>query len=156
MSAEVTADSMASLMGASNRPAGGSRPFPNFFPQAQRDFAARLKWSVTPAYADANHEPAAQVAGPLELLASPGQRVRLHGSASDPDGDAVSLRWWQFHTGTYPGAVEIRNPSAPQAEALIPADAQPGQTLHLILEAEDQGTPALTRYQRVVITVRGR
>ncbi|MDX2282738.1 MAG: DUF1593 domain-containing protein [Bacteroidia bacterium] len=150
----VTADSMASLFGAPERSAAG-RPYPNFFPQAQRDFAARLLWSVSPRYADANHEPAVQVAGPLEMLAWPGQRVRLHGSASDPDGDAVSLRWWQFHTGTYHGQVEVRHASAPQAEVLIPQDAQPGQTVHLILEASDDGSPALTRYQRVVITVRG-
>jgi hypothetical protein len=35
-----------------------------------------------------------------------------------------------------------------------PSDARPGQTIHLILEATDDGTPALTSYQRVVATVR--
>jgi hypothetical protein len=35
----------------------------------------------------------------------------------------------------------------------VPADAKPGQTIHLILEATDSGTPALTRYQRVVLTI---
>jgi hypothetical protein len=34
-----------------------------------------------------------------------------------------------------------------------PADAMPGQTIHLILEATDNGTPALTRYQRIVVSV---
>ena len=32
-------------------------PQPNFAPAAQNDFAARMKWSVTPTYAGANHEP---------------------------------------------------------------------------------------------------
>jgi hypothetical protein len=32
-------------------PADGNQP--DFFPAAQRDFAARLKWSVTPRFADA-------------------------------------------------------------------------------------------------------
>ena len=36
------------------------------------------------------------------------------------------------------------------------ADAAPGQTIHLILEATDNGTPALTRYQRLVVTVQGK
>jgi hypothetical protein len=32
-------------------------------------------------------------------------------------------------------------------------DAKSGQTIKLLLEATDDGTPALTRYQRVVVTV---
>ena len=35
----------------------------------------------------------------------------------------------------------------------VPVDAQTGQTIHVILEATDRGTPALTRYQRVVVIV---
>ena len=35
----------------------------------------------------------------------------------------------------------------------VPNDAQPGQTIHVILEATDSGTPSLTRYQRVILTV---
>ena len=35
----------------------------------------------------------------------------------------------------------------------MPADAQPGQTIHAILEVTDNGTRPLTRYQRVVVTV---
>jgi hypothetical protein len=35
----------------------------------------------------------------------------------------------------------------------VPNDATPGQTIQLVLEATDDGTPALTRYQRVVVSV---
>jgi len=38
----------------------------------------------------------------------------------------------------------------------IPKDAVAGQTIHMILEATDNGTPTLTSYQRVIITVRDR
>ena len=38
-----------------------------FFPSAQEDFAARLKWSVTPKYPDANHAPVAQIEGPQNM-----------------------------------------------------------------------------------------
>ena len=44
-------------------------PFPNFWPAAQRDFAARLKWSITPRYQDANHEPKVSIDGPLNIRA---------------------------------------------------------------------------------------
>jgi hypothetical protein len=36
----------------------------------------------------------------------------------------------------------------------VPADAKPGDTIHLILEVTDDGTPALKHYQRVIVTVK--
>jgi hypothetical protein len=128
--------------------------YPDFFPAAQNDFAARLKWSVTAQYKDANHEPIVKIAGPLGIMASAGQKIRLNGVVSDPDGNAVSVTWWQFRVGTYPCKVVISNPGSAQTEILIPKDATGGQTIHIILEATDNGTPSLTRYQRVIITVR--
>ena len=130
--------------------------YPNFFPQAQRDFAARLKWSVTPKYAGANHEPIVKIEGPLNVLASAGEKIRLNGAVSDPDGDAFSVKWWQFRVGSYPNEVTLSNPASPQTQVLIPSDAVGGQTIHLIFEATDNGMPALTRYQRVVIIVRNK
>ena len=151
MSAEAMADRMSAINDQQNKVAV---PYPDFFPKAQNDFAARLKWSVTPRYADANHEPLVRIEGPLNILASPGQKIRLNGLVSDPDGDAITVKWWQFHVGSYPGKVELSNPDSLQAEVLIPDDVLAGQTIHIILEATDNGAPALTRYQRVVIFVR--
>jgi len=125
-------------------------PFPNFWPAAQLDFAARMKWSVTPQFKDANHEPKVSIKGPLSIKGKPGQKVKLKGVASDPDGDKVSLKWWQFKAGSYPGDITIVNPSALTAEVTVPKDAVKGQTIHCILEATD-GT--LTRYQRAIITI---
>jgi hypothetical protein len=81
--------------------------YPDFFPAVQRDFAARLKWSVTPKYADANHAPIVEIEGPLNVLAAKGETIRLNGIASDPDGDKVAVKWWQFQVGSYPGLVSI-------------------------------------------------
>jgi hypothetical protein len=128
--------------------------YPDFFPQAQRDFAARLKWSVTAKYTDANHEPVVKIEGPLIVLATAGEKIRLNGFVSDPDGNSVSIKWWQFQSGSYPGKVVISSPNSVQTEILIPNDAMAGQTVHLILEATDNGTPSLTRYQRIIITVK--
>jgi len=58
--------------------------------------------------------------------------------------------------GSYPGKVEISTPNATQTKLMIPKDAVPGQTIHLILQATDDGRPPLTAYQRVIITVRGK
>jgi len=126
-----------------------------FFAAAQHDFAARLKWSVTPTYAGANHEPVVEVDGPLAVEARAGQAVRLRGRVADPDRDAVTARWWHYQDGsTYPGAVAIPDAASLDAAITIPGDAQPGHTIHVILEATDNGSPSLTRYQRVVVTVR--
>jgi hypothetical protein len=130
--------------------------YPDFFPQAQRDFAARIKWSVTPAYKNANHAPDAKIEGPLSIMASAGQKIRINGEISDPDGDAVSIKWWQFRVGSYPSKVEISNQDKAQTEVIIPSDAIGGQTIHMILEATDNGTPALTKYQRIIITVKNK
>ena len=150
-SQQAMAATMSSLTEKLNKIANG---YPDFFPAAQRDFAARLKWCVTPKYADANHAPIIEVEGPLNILASPGEIIRLNGSLSDPDGDKVSTKWWQFMVGTYPNAVAISNANTMQAKVTIPKDASAGQTIHVILEATDNGSPSLTTYQRIIITVK--
>ena len=152
-SAQAMATRLSTVNDESNQSAK-ALSYPNFFPAAQRDFAARLIWSVTPKYASANHEPVVKIEGPLNVLASAGEKIRINGAVSDPDGDAVSINWWQFQVGSYPNKVIISNPDSMRTEVLIPNDAAPGQTIHLILEATDNGKPALTRYQRVIITVK--
>jgi hypothetical protein len=87
-------------------------------------------------------------------MASAGEKIRLSGDVSDPDGNKVTVKWWQFQVGTYPKTVNIINPASLQTEVEIPKDAVSGQTIHIVLEATDNGMPALTRYARVVVTVR--
>jgi len=128
--------------------------FPDFFPAAQLDFAGRLKWSVTPKYSDVNHAPVVKIEGPLNVLASPGETIKLNGNVSDPDRDKVSIKWWQFQVGTYPGKISISNANSGQSKILIPKDAVSGQTIHVILEVTDNGSPLLTAYQRVIISVK--
>jgi hypothetical protein len=149
---DTSQQAMASALNSMSKTA---EAYPDFFPAAQHDFAARLKWSVTPKYADANHEPVVKIEGPLNVLASPGETIRLNGNVSDPDGDKVSINWWQFNVGSYPGKVAIANADSLQTRVTVPKNAVAGQTIHLILEARDNGTPVLTSYQRVIVTVRG-
>ena len=147
-----------------NRPQGQRRQAPSprtfaisnrFFVQSQNDFAARLKWSVTPNYKDANHEPKVSIIGPLDLTAKAGSTVTLQGKVSDPDHNTVKVIWWQYNdAGTYAGDVHIADPTSLKTAVVIPADAKLGDTIHLILEGTDDGTPPLTQYQRVVITIK--
>ena len=138
--------------GPSTRPPS---PQPNFTPAAQNNFAARMKWAVTPSYAGANHEPTVTIRGSAHVDARPGETVRLDAITSDPDGNAVAVRWWRWkHVDTYPGEVSLSEPTALAVSLQVPGDATPGQTIQLVLEATDNGTPALTRYRRVIVSVR--
>ena len=137
--------------GPSTRP---SSPRPNFTPAAQNGFAARMKWSVTQTYAGANHEPVLVLRGGARIAARPGETIRLEGAVSDPDGNAVAVRWWRWKdVDTYPGDVSVSAPTSLVARLQVPSDAEPGQTIQLVLEATDNGTPALTSYQRIIVTV---
>ena len=125
-----------------------------FFAAAQNDFADRLKWAVTPNFRDANHPPQVKLNNPVDISARPGGTVNLQAEVSDPDRDAVSVKWWQHNdAGTYPGDVTFSAPTALNTTFRVPDDAQPGQTIDVVLEATDDGTPHLTRYQRVIVTV---
>lgn len=123
----------------------------NFLPAAQNELAARFHWTVASSYADANHHP--QITAPLSLSARPGAKVNIKASVKDPDGDTVNLKWWQFKVGSYEGDVTVDSPSTAATTFTVPADAKTGDTIHLILEAQDNGSPALTRYHRVIVTV---
>lgn len=134
-----------------------------WFNAAQQDFAARMQWTVTPKYDDANHRPVVTVNGPLNVTAAPGETVRLSATASDPDGDALTSKWWQYtDADTYTGNVALTTPDTlatsfeVPANSVVPPNAVPGQTIHLILEVTDNGTPALKAYQRVIVTVSAR
>jgi hypothetical protein len=125
-----------------------------WFEFAQLDFAARLRWTVTPAFRDANHPPTVRVAEGVALRAAPGTIVTLNATARDPDGDELTHQWWQYtDADTYPGTITFSNSTAATTTFRVPADAQPGQTIHAILQVTDAGTPALTRFARVVVTV---
>lgn len=120
----------------------------------QNDFAARADWSVA-SYEEANHPPSVAVAHSLHLKASPGAELALSAEGtSDPDGDELAFLWWQFQEAdSYDGSIEINDANSQRASLTVPADAGEGETIHVIIEVTDNGTPALTRYQRVIVEI---
>ena len=116
----------------------------------QNDFRARLDWCVKSGR-EANYPPTPKVKGPLRRTVQPGERITLDASAStDPDGDRLEL-FWEFYpeAGTYSGPLEVRTNRAGVIAFEVPKS---NTVLHWILHAADNGTPPLTRYQRVVVT----
>jgi len=121
--------------------------------EIQNDFAARADWGVSD-YADANHNPHAAVTEGLDLTVYPGKSITLHGTATDPDGDDVALSWWQYtDASTYQGAVTVTPGEDGAVTVTVPDDATPGQTVHMILDAKDDGAHTLVTHQRVILTI---
>lgn len=119
----------------------------------QNDFAARADWCVND-YNNANHAPDVIVTKSLDISAGPGEEVSLIGEATDPDDNNLSFTWWQYkEAGTYDKDVEIEGSENSEVSLVVPEDAEPGQTIHIILEVSDDGVPQLTRFQRVIISV---
>jgi hypothetical protein len=120
----------------------------------QNDFASRADWCVKP-YEEANHPPKVKLDHKLDLNAKPGSEIQLSAKGtSDPDGDELSYLWWQYQEAdTYNGSIKIEYSQNQEASFTIPEDIKPGKTIHIICEITDNGTPKLTRYQRVIISV---
>jgi hypothetical protein len=120
----------------------------------QNDFAVRLDWCVND-FSHANHPPQPRIAGLLTRSAKPGERVTVNARASsDPDGDTLKFEWIHYpEAGTYRGeTMAISGAMTSEASFVIP-NSMAGQTIHVVLMVTDVGVPALTRYQRVVVTV---
>jgi hypothetical protein len=127
-------------------------PLPDFTSAVMNGLAARLKWSVSRHFADANHEPV--IKGESIINARPGEKLKLKYTVSDPDKDTVTVNWWQYvSAGTYGGRVSVDDPASPNTGFTVPSDARPGDTIHLILEATDNGTPQTNRYHRLIVTI---
>nr|WP_321412310.1 nucleoside hydrolase-like domain-containing protein [uncultured Carboxylicivirga sp.] len=130
------------------------KPIWRWLPAIQNDFAARAEWCVKD-YASANHHPVIGLKKtPLKIKAKAGSTIKLDASGSeDPDGDKLHFRWWHYYeAGTYVGKATEDFDSA-KAKITVPDNAQPGETIHMICEVSDSGSPSLTRYQRVIITI---
>ena len=118
----------------------------------QNDFEARMDWSVTSNYGDANHHPIAVVNGDttrdvLEVSASAGSSVQLSAAgSSDPDGDGLSYSWWVYDEPSS-GSASIQNASSESATVAVSS----GGSIHVVLEVVDSGSPNLTAYRRVII-----
>ncbi len=119
------------------------------------DFAARMDWTITPNYSGANHPPVPAFNGDLIQEVTAGDSISFSAAGStDPDGNALSYNWMYYREpGSYNGNIAITNANNMNASFTIPLDAAPGTEIHIILSVKDNGTPNLTRYQRIIYNV---
>lgn len=129
-----------------------------WFDDIQSDFAARADWCVASDYSSANHRPTVAVKEGIDLSAAPGERLKLHATAQDPDGDVLSYGWWQYYEadtydGDQDGTISITGADTDTISFVIPEDAKEGDTIHMIIQVKDNRENYMTHYQRVIITV---
>jgi hypothetical protein len=126
----------------------------------QHDFAARMDWCVASTREEANHNPVAVLNGDatrdvLELEAKPGETVTLSAEgSSDPDGDTFTTSWFVYpEAGSHGGDVGLSATTGATTRMVAPAVEKP-ETVHVILQLEDQGDPHLFAYRRAIVTVK--
>jgi len=137
----------------------------------QHDFAARMDWTIKNV-TQANHNPEVVVNGvegkaPLMLEATVGSAITLDASKSrDRDGNALQYSWFFYPEagtglpgsgGGPPGGRRVPMPRATVSNGGAPvATVMPNApgVAHVILAVTDNGTPSLTSYRRVILTIR--
>jgi hypothetical protein len=141
----------------------------------QNDFAARMSWTQLPR-ARANHPPIAVVnrqdgTAPILIDAHVGRPLTLDaaGSLDHDAGQRLRYRWYHYaEAGFVPGqgmaGVSIAGADTSRATVTptevcrpqwLPVQTPcPTGVAHIILEVTDDGSPALTSYRRIILTVR--
>jgi hypothetical protein len=118
----------------------------------QNDFAARMDWTTKP-YKGANHPPVVKLSHADRLTVKSGETFMMSAAgSSDPDGDSLTYLWFQYpEAGSYKdeiklGYAENYHTVTGQAPAVVKTE-----TAHFIVKVSDRGSPALTRYRRVIV-----
>ena len=119
----------------------------------QNDFAARMDW-CTKTFQQANHPPIPVLNQPDELTVKSGEGFGLDSRGSiDPDGDNLSYLWFSYpEAGTYKKPI-ITSAENAHGVYLVAPTVEKKETAHIILKVTDKGTPSLSRYKRIIVTI---
>lgn len=122
------------------------------------DFMARVLWAENSTFGAANHEPRPMVNGQagtnvLNITLSAGSSISLDASGStDPDGNTLSYKWDYYKEVSNYDNLILSSVSGTSITVTAPSDFTSGKEAHIILHVTDNGSPALTRYKRVIIS----
>ena len=120
----------------------------------QNDFAARMDWTTKP-YNGANHPPVVKLSPGGSITVKSGETFMMSAAgSSDPDGDSLSYLWFQYpEAGSYKEQIKLgyaENHHTVTGQAPMVAKQE---SAHFIVKVTDKGSPALTRYGRVIVTI---
>ena len=122
----------------------------------QNDFAARMDWCLMP-FEEANHPPVPKLSHPDHITVNAGKKFTLEAlETTDPDGDSFSFLWFNYpEAGSYKEElINLYGPSNLHKGVFKAPEVDSEVTAHIILKVTDRGTPRLSRYKRVVVTIK--
>lgn len=120
----------------------------------QHDFAARMDW-CTKSWQEANHPPVPALNHPEKFAVKSGEGFVLDAEGTtDPDGDNLSYLWLNYpEAGSYKKTISISSAENARGVYVIAPQVEREETAHFILKVTDKGSPALSRYKRVIVTI---
>ena len=119
----------------------------------QNDFAARMSW-CTESYEEANHPPVPELLVPEHITVKSGEGFVLDATAVDPDGDNLSYLWFNYReAGSYEKLININSAENIHSVYVTAPVVEKEETAQFILKVTDKGTPPLSRYKRVFVTI---
>jgi hypothetical protein len=73
----------------------------------------------------------------------------------DPDGDALTFKWWQYEDADNADSkvTIIDSTSQDNASFIVPDEV--GKEIHIILTVTDNGSPELESYARIIFKIVG-
>jgi len=120
----------------------------------QNDFAARIDWCLM-SYQEANHPPVPELTHPDQITVKSGEGFTLDAFyTTDPDGDSFSFLWFNYpEASTYKKSIKVNGAENVHMAYFTAPEVDKIETIHFIVKVTDKGTPALSRYKRVIVTV---
>ena len=121
----------------------------------QNDFAARMDWCVM-SVEEANHPPVPKLSHPDQITVNSGKSFKLEAlETTDPDDDSYSFLWFTYpEAGSYKKEiVNLYGPNNLHMGVFKAPEVDKETSAHIILKVTDRGTPRLSRYKRVVVTI---
>lgn len=121
----------------------------------QNDFAARMDWCFL-SYEEANHPPVPVLSHPEHITVKSGENFTLDAFGTyDPDGDNFSFLWFNYpEAGTYKTTIKVNGAENVHMAYFTAPAVDKEETVHFILKVTDKGEPRLSRYQRVIVTIK--
>ncbi|WP_332835853.1 hypothetical protein [Sphingomonas prati] len=113
-----------------------------------------MQWTYR-APADVNHPPVVVLRHADRLAVRSGATVQLSALGTrDPDGDSLSYRWFQYREAGTCGDIALSSTENLYERSFRVPSVTRTCDAHFVLAVTDRGTPPLTRYRRIVVTVR--
>ena len=92
---------------------------------------------------------------PEAITVRSGQGFGLGARATtDPDGDSLSYFWFQYpEAGSCKCSATINGAENGDGAWVTVPEVEAPETVHIILRVTDKGSPPLSRYKRIIVTV---